>query len=94
MKIVRYREKSGALHFGRQHPSGSITRATGNVFESLTDTGEPAEVDKILTPIDPPDIICIGLNYQAHVAASQSADKAPANPLVFLKPPSSIKVNR
>jgi 2-keto-4-pentenoate hydratase/2-oxohepta-3-ene-1,7-dioic acid hydratase in catechol pathway len=45
---------------------------------------------KLLAPVQPTKIVCIGLNYQAHVAASQSADKAPENPLVFLKPPSSI----
>jgi 2-keto-4-pentenoate hydratase/2-oxohepta-3-ene-1,7-dioic acid hydratase in catechol pathway len=83
MKIVRYQDASGGIHFGLQHPSGSITRAAGDVFESLTDTGEPAEVDKILTPIDPPDIICIGLNYRRH--AEESKSPIPKFPVVFMK---------
>jgi 2-keto-4-pentenoate hydratase/2-oxohepta-3-ene-1,7-dioic acid hydratase in catechol pathway len=41
-------------------------------------------------PVEPSKIICIGLNYHAHVEASFSADKAPEYPLIFLKPPSSI----
>ena len=41
-------------------------------------------------PVQPSKIVCIGLNYHAHVQASQSADKAPEYPLIFLKPPSSI----
>lgn len=41
-------------------------------------------------PVEPSKVICIGLNYHAHVAASYSADKAPERPLIFLKPPSSI----
>jgi 2-keto-4-pentenoate hydratase/2-oxohepta-3-ene-1,7-dioic acid hydratase in catechol pathway len=45
---------------------------------------------KLLAPVQPSKIVCIGLNYHAHVAASQSADNAPEYPLIFLKPPSSI----
>lgn len=41
-------------------------------------------------PVEPSKIVCIGLNYHAHVAASQSADNAPGQPLIFLKPPSSV----
>ena len=43
----------------------------------------------LLAPVEPSKIICIGLNYHAHVQASFSADKAPEYPLIFLKPPSS-----
>lgn len=45
---------------------------------------------RFVAPVEPSKIVCIGLNYHAHVAASFSADKAPDYPLVFLKPPSSI----
>lgn len=45
---------------------------------------------RYLAPVEPSKIVCIGLNYHAHVAASFSADKAPEYPLVFLKPPSAI----
>jgi len=41
-------------------------------------------------PVEPSKIICIGLNYHAHVQASFSATEAPEKPLIFLKPPSSI----
>ena len=44
----------------------------------------------LLAPVEPSKIICIGLNYYAHVQASFSADEAPEKPLIFLKPPSSI----
>jgi len=44
----------------------------------------------LLAPVEPSKIVCIGLNYHAHVTASQSADEAPEYPLIFLKPPSSI----
>lgn len=41
-------------------------------------------------PVEPSKIICIGLNYHAHVKASLSANKPPEYPLIFLKPPSAI----
>lgn len=45
---------------------------------------------KLIAPVEPSKIVCIGLNYHAHVQASYSADEAPENPLIFLKPPSAI----
>lgn len=50
----------------------------------------PVSSMTLQAPLEPSKIICIGLNYHAHVAASQSADVAPEYPLIFLKPPSSI----
>jgi len=52
--------------------------------------GRPHDALTLLAPVQPSKIICIGLNYHAHVAASQSANEAPEYPLIFLKPPSSI----
>jgi 2-keto-4-pentenoate hydratase/2-oxohepta-3-ene-1,7-dioic acid hydratase in catechol pathway len=57
-----------------------------------TQTGRqtPLSNTRFFAPVQPSKIVCIGLNYHAHVAASFSADKAPEYPLVFLKPPSAI----
>lgn len=44
----------------------------------------------LMAPVEPSKIVCIGLNYHAHVKASYSADEAPERPLIFLKPSSSI----
>lgn len=43
-----------------------------------------------MAPVEPSKIVCVGLNYHAHVTASFSADKPPEYPLLFLKPPSSV----
>jgi len=45
---------------------------------------------RLLAPVKPSKIICVGLNYAKHVQHSQSADEAPKYPLLFMKPPSSI----
>jgi 2-keto-4-pentenoate hydratase/2-oxohepta-3-ene-1,7-dioic acid hydratase in catechol pathway len=52
---------------------------------------EPADsISRLLAPVEPSKVVCIGLNYHAHVAASHSAENAPERPLIFLKPSSSI----
>ena len=67
----------------------AMTDAPYNQGSVTTDRWPRADV-RILAPAIPSKIICIGLNYHAHVKASYSADEAPERPLIFLKPPSSI----
>src|SRR6059036_66506 len=46
-----------------------------------------AEV-RLLAPVEPSKIVCIGRNYAAH--AAELGNEVPKEPLMFLKPPSSI----
>jgi 2-keto-4-pentenoate hydratase/2-oxohepta-3-ene-1,7-dioic acid hydratase in catechol pathway len=48
----------------------------------------PIEEAAILAPVHPSKIVCVGRNYRAH--AAEMGNDAPAEPLIFLKPPSSI----
>lgn len=58
----------------------------------------PAEVETIppvrledttlLAPVEPTKIVCIGRNYREH--AAELGNKVPSEPLIFLKPPSSL----
>lgn len=70
----------------------TITPLSGPPWEKTEPCGEPLSLAEAVlhAPVKPSKILCIGLNYPLHVTASQSADKAPEQPLVFLKPPSSI----
>ena len=70
----------------------SIQELSHAPWDGGTETDEKYAVEsvKIITPVTPTKIICIGLNYHAHVKASYSADEAPKNPLLFLKPSSSL----
>jgi len=43
---------------------------------------------KLLEPIHPSKIICVGRNYREH--AAELGNKMPDEPLLFLKPPSAI----
>ena len=47
----------------------------------------------LLVPAEPTKIVCVGLNYRAHVAESATVipgGETPAEPLIFLKPPSAL----
>jgi 2-keto-4-pentenoate hydratase/2-oxohepta-3-ene-1,7-dioic acid hydratase in catechol pathway len=46
-----------------------------------------AEV-RLLAPVTPSKIVCVGRNYRAH--AAELGNEMPAEPLLFLKPPSSL----
>ena len=54
----------------------------------LTLTSETVAVSKLLAPISPVAIVCIGLNYAQHAAESGMA--APERPVVFMKTVSTL----
>ena len=86
MKIIRFLNDSDETQYGSQHEDGSVTRIDGCLFGEYTDTGEAATVKKLLAPIDPRAIVCIGLNYRRH--ADESNATYPGHPIVFMKMPS------
>jgi 2-keto-4-pentenoate hydratase/2-oxohepta-3-ene-1,7-dioic acid hydratase in catechol pathway len=64
--------------------------ASGHPFAPLQLTGEslPLSSVKLLGPVLPSKVVCIGKNYADHVAEMGGA--APADPVVFLKPSTSV----
>jgi 2-keto-4-pentenoate hydratase/2-oxohepta-3-ene-1,7-dioic acid hydratase in catechol pathway len=50
---------------------------------------EPEEV-KLLSPCQPSKIILVGLNYLDHVKESQSSNVVPEEPVLFMKPSTSV----
>ncbi len=51
-------------------------------------TPAPLESFSLLAPVRPSKIICVGRNYRDH--AAELGNEVPAEPLLFLKPPSSL----
>jgi 2-keto-4-pentenoate hydratase/2-oxohepta-3-ene-1,7-dioic acid hydratase in catechol pathway len=43
---------------------------------------------RLMAPVEPSKIVCIGRNYAAH--AAEMGNEVPKEPMMFLKPPSSI----
>ncbi|MCB0046410.1 MAG: fumarylacetoacetate hydrolase family protein [Caldilineaceae bacterium] len=45
---------------------------------------------ELLAPVTPSKIVCVGRNYAAH--AAELGNEVPTEPLIFLKPPSSLNI--
>lgn len=82
MRIARLQLSDNSITHARQHDSGKFTRLTGGPFGPFTDTGETVS-GKLLAPIVPSAILCIGLNYRKHAAESNSPE--PKFPVLFVK---------
>ncbi|MFN6128353.1 MAG: fumarylacetoacetate hydrolase family protein [Planctomycetota bacterium] len=83
MKIIRYQTATGEIGYGREHSDGSITRIDGDLFGRFSDTHQSVAIAKRLAPVEPRDIICIGLNYRKH--AAEGNQPIPEWPVVFMK---------
>ncbi len=89
MKIVRYRESAGGIHHARLDPDGGLERLAGDLFGEQVPTGEPAAAERILAPLEPRAILCIGLNYRRHAAETGAA--IPTYPVLFMKSPGAVQ---
>jgi 2-keto-4-pentenoate hydratase/2-oxohepta-3-ene-1,7-dioic acid hydratase in catechol pathway len=90
--IARY-SVDGAVHFGRRR-GAEFARLSAPPWEGGGETGErdPLPAVRILAPVIPTKIVCVGLNYRAHIAESVTGSHGgpPPEPLLFLKPPSAV----
>ena len=66
MKIIRYSNPQGIIHYGSEQPDGSSFRIDGNIFGDFKVSAERAVITKLLAPIAPTQILGIGLNYGRH----------------------------
>jgi 2-keto-4-pentenoate hydratase/2-oxohepta-3-ene-1,7-dioic acid hydratase in catechol pathway len=96
VRIARF-VHSGGMSFGAvegESANGSdgltVAEIDGHPFGSLTFTGQRwalADI-RLLSPILPSKVVCVGRNYADH-AAEHNAE-VPKEPLLFLKPSTSI----
>ncbi|MGA0038678.1 MAG: fumarylacetoacetate hydrolase family protein [Pirellulales bacterium] len=82
MKILRFRDADGE-HLGQQHADGRVTLLEGELFGKLCDTGREVTPQQRLAPLEPRDILCIGLNYRKH--AVEGGQAIPEHPVLFMK---------
>ena len=85
MHLFRYTDAAGAIHHGVLHADGSRERLEGDLFGELRPTGEAADVDRLLAPLEPQTFLCIGVNYRRH--AIEFGSPIPQRPVLFIKPP-------
>jgi 2-keto-4-pentenoate hydratase/2-oxohepta-3-ene-1,7-dioic acid hydratase in catechol pathway len=60
----------------------------GDIFNKYNILGKTEAINRILPPLVPPNILCLGLNYGLH--AEETKVKSPESPVLFLKGTNSI----
>jgi 2-keto-4-pentenoate hydratase/2-oxohepta-3-ene-1,7-dioic acid hydratase in catechol pathway len=93
MRLIRYRKGDQPVRYGwiLDDPTGSMVGPIeGSPLEAFRrmEADQPLEKVKLLPPILPGKIICIGRNYAAH--AKEHDAEVPDVPLIFLKPSTAI----
>jgi 2-keto-4-pentenoate hydratase/2-oxohepta-3-ene-1,7-dioic acid hydratase in catechol pathway len=83
MKIIRYQDAEGRIHYASEQTDGTARRIDGDVFGRHVVTGDVVRPGRLLTPVVPTQILCIGLNYRRHAAESGAA--VPERPVLFVK---------
>jgi 2-keto-4-pentenoate hydratase/2-oxohepta-3-ene-1,7-dioic acid hydratase in catechol pathway len=95
VRIARF-SSAGEVAFGVVEGPGEdpadlvVAVATAHPFAPLQLTGEtlPLSSVKLLAPVLPSKVVCIGKNYADH--AAEMGGPPPENPVVFLKPSTSV----
>jgi len=88
MRTCRFRhgvdERWGVIEGDRVRPLNAEPWAGG------LPEGKPLPLAEVtlLAPVRPTKVVCVGRNYQAH--AREMGNEVPKQPLIFLKPPSSV----
>jgi 2-keto-4-pentenoate hydratase/2-oxohepta-3-ene-1,7-dioic acid hydratase in catechol pathway len=69
---------------------GEQVREIRSLFGKPDFTGRdwPIQDVRLLAPVEPSKVVCVGRNYVEH--AAELGNEAPKEPLIFLKPPSSV----
>lgn len=89
MKIQRYADAQGRVGFARILEDGTGEVLTGSLADGFAATGEPADIAKVLAPVEPAAIFCTGLNYRKH--AIETGARIPQHPILFMKAPSAVQ---
>lgn len=89
MKIIRFLDAQNVTQLGALQPDGSALLIEGGLFGDRKVTSKAAEVKKLLAPLLPVSIPCIGLNYRHH--AAESGAPIPQFPVLFHKAVSTLQ---
>jgi 2-keto-4-pentenoate hydratase/2-oxohepta-3-ene-1,7-dioic acid hydratase in catechol pathway len=96
MKLCRFelKDKAGASSqadvFQGVISGETVRQVSGDIFGKWEETSRswPLASVKLLPPVAPSKIVCLGRNYLDH--AAEFNNQPPKEPLIFLKPPSSL----
>ncbi|MBI1375058.1 MAG: 5-carboxymethyl-2-hydroxymuconate isomerase [Phycisphaera sp.] len=89
MRIIRFIDEHDLTRYGHAYDAeaGTALGITGNVLCGFEATDQQFSVRRLLCPVDPRAILCIGLNYRAH--AEETGAAIPERPVLFMKNPAA-----
>ena len=88
MKLIRFLDDHGEIRRGEPLEGDRARLVRGDHFGPWESTDEVVGVARLLAPLDPVNLICIGRNYRAH--AKEGGAEAPTEPQIFSKLTSSV----
>ncbi len=88
MRLVRHLTPHGPAYAALQS-DGSAREIAGDLFGEFQVTDRVVVPGKILAPVVPPNLLCIGLNYKKHAAESNSP--LPKYPVLFIKNTAAVQ---
>jgi 2-keto-4-pentenoate hydratase/2-oxohepta-3-ene-1,7-dioic acid hydratase in catechol pathway len=94
VKYCRYLDPAtGETHHGFIEGEAVFPVSPAQLFANpaapaATGDSMPAAGVRLLAPVEPSKIVCVGRNYREH--AAELGNPMPDEPLLFLKPPSSV----
>ena len=89
MRIIRHQASNGTIQHAALQPDGTARRIEGDLFGDFSVTDEVVTPGKLLAPLAPTAIFCIGLNYRKHAEESNAA--IPQYPVLFMKSPGAVQ---
>jgi 2-keto-4-pentenoate hydratase/2-oxohepta-3-ene-1,7-dioic acid hydratase in catechol pathway len=89
-RIARFTTRDGTIHYGLLEGTDTLRIIQGDIFADwqTTDTTVSLSEVRLLAPVDPPNVIAIGLNYRAHAHESNMA--LPERPVIFIKATTAV----
>jgi 2-keto-4-pentenoate hydratase/2-oxohepta-3-ene-1,7-dioic acid hydratase in catechol pathway len=88
MKIIRHLSPTGPAYAALQ-ADGSAREIVGDIFGDFRVTDRVIMPGKLLAPVIPTNLPCIGLNYKQHAAESNSP--LPKYPVLFIKNTAAVQ---
>jgi 2-keto-4-pentenoate hydratase/2-oxohepta-3-ene-1,7-dioic acid hydratase in catechol pathway len=88
MRLLRHLTSAGPAYAALQS-DGSAREIAGDIFGQFLVTDRVITPGKILAPVAPTNILCIGLNYRKH--AEEGGRGAPERPVLFIKSTSTTQ---
>jgi 2-keto-4-pentenoate hydratase/2-oxohepta-3-ene-1,7-dioic acid hydratase in catechol pathway len=89
MRLIRFIHDEKPPHYGwlKEDQVGALEGDPFGDFRRM-EAAIPLDQVRLVPPVVPTKIVCIGRNYSAH--AAEHGAEVPSQPLIFLKPPSAL----